>query len=762
MAEGSVQRPGSTAFSRELARLLTRRGLSWRKLAELVGYTPSWLSKVKNGAPPSADLARRCDEVLEAGGKLAALAVADLETTVLPAQLPAVTAGFSGRSEQLRALHAALSAPEQVGAPLVVTIDGPPGAGKTTLALRWAHEVAALFPDGQLYANLRGYSGAQCPLGADEVLEEFLSTLGMPADRIPSGLGRRAGLYRSLLAGRRVLVVLDNAAQVAQLEPLLPGSAGCVVVVTSRSPLPGLGVRVHTRRVTVRSMPPEESFALLRNVIGPERVNEEPEAVRALARHCAHLPLALRIAAERVLSRPPGGVAEVVDQLATTGLDLLAIDDATAVRGVFSWSYRALDDESARMFRVLSSHPGPQFGVAAAAALAGVPQGQARRLIEALADVHLLESLGDGRYRLHDLLRLYAAERARAEDSDTDRRQVVCGLTEWYVRSAAAAALQIAPYRAPLPTLFDLLEGADPEVFFEDAATALRWCESEMYNVVPVIQQAVEHGMPELAWKLAVLLYDYFLFRKAWSTWLAVDEVALRAARAAGDRRAEGWVYANLAAFHFWRRDFDLSETEFEQALAVATEVGDPHGQAWAFYGLACLSCERNQNTRAREYAEQALALFDRLGEQDGEAATLATMGDVYRQTGQSDTAIRTTQRALRACVKLHNRYGQGRKLAKLAEVHRARGERERALHYLDLSLRVRREADDRWGVADSHVRRGDILHELGKVEAARAEWQNALDFYTTIDDPRVVDMRERLGIAGSPRPAPVFPGTVH
>ncbi|MFE0027745.1 ATP-binding protein [Amycolatopsis sp. NPDC059021] len=738
---------GGAAFSRELARLLARRRMSWRQLADQVGYTRSWLSKVKNGAVPSPELARRCDEVLEASGDLVALVEAGSRR---PAQLPAVTACFTGRTAERHRLIELLREPGQAGAPRVVSIDGLPGAGKTTLALRWAHENLELFPDGQLYVDLRGYSPARTPLSAGEALEEFLLALGVPGEEIPASPTRRAGLYRSLLVGRRVLVVLDNAAGVEQIHPLIPGSPGCAVLVTSRSQLPGLGVSTGARRLTLGPLSADESFALLRGVIGDDHTRGEPEAVRRLARQCAHLPLALRIAAERVVTGLDRDVVSVAAHLAADGLDSLSLGEATAVRAVFSWSYRGLSAELARLFRLLSLHPGRRISAAAAAALAGISAKRARNLAEQLVNAHLLEPHDRDGYSMHDLIRLYASERADVEDSPEEQAAARRGLVEWYLRSTLNAAGEIAPYRAHVRAL-SLPELPVEGQAFDDSAAAVRWCESEVHNFAPITRLAADHGMEDLAWRLPLALFDYFMLRKPWSAWLAGLETALRAARAAGDRRGLGWLHTDYAVAQFWLRDLDRSRELFTEALRIGTEVADQHGQAWALCGLARVACERTDAELAEHHAQRAGELLGRLGECDGQAAALAVLAEAQCRDGRRETALATATRALELCEQVRNHYGRGRKLAKIAELYHAQGEHQRALRYLELSSQVRCSVGDRWGEADVHLRRGDILHELGRAAPARDEWQAAFELYGELEDPRVADACSRLT---------TFPGT--
>ncbi|MFC0546826.1 ATP-binding protein [Kutzneria chonburiensis] len=397
MGRGGRSEGAAALFGPELRRLRQQCGLSLRDLSKVIGFTPGYLSKVENGRPPSPELARACDETLSAGGALAALANA--EASVRPAQLPAGIRRFVGRCDQLRSLDSA-------GARTVI-IDGPPGTGKTMLALRWAHHVVDRFPDGQLYVDLRGYSAHGRPMEPGVALEEFLGALGVPANGIPAGSERSSALFRSLVADRKLLVVLDNAASAEQVRPLLPAAPGCVVVITSRERLSGIAAP----RVTLGAMTPIDSVALIRSVIGDERADAEPDAVTDLAVRCGFLPLALRIAAERVVAQPHYLVRDLVEELDADGrLDVLSTFDSIAVRTVFDWSYRRLDADCARMFRLLGLHRGPHIDTGAAAALAGLPVPAVRVLLDRLAAVHLVQSLGRDRYELHDLLREYAAE----------------------------------------------------------------------------------------------------------------------------------------------------------------------------------------------------------------------------------------------------------------------------------------------------------------------------------------------------------------
>ncbi|WJV50856.1 helix-turn-helix domain-containing protein [Streptomyces flavofungini] len=420
------------------------RGMSLRQMARLLHYSPGWISRVENGrAAPTAELARACDELLALDGELTALTRADrggaLEL-LRPAQLPPPASAFVGREALLHELDELLTDANRTGQALTIALDGPAGVGKSTVALRWAYEIADRFPGGVLFTDLQGNSPAARPLAAADVLEQFLTAFGLAATDIPADEAERAAVFRSVAVRRPILVILDDAAGSPHVEPLLVGARGCVALVTSRRRLTGLAVKAGAHRLSVGPMDQAESADLLSAVAGPERVAAEPTATAALARRCAHLPLALRIAAERLATFPHRSIADAVAELADRRhrLNVLTdIDDPhLAVRAALSSSYRALDVEAARMFRFLGLFPGATISAAAAAALADRPLGHTRRLLEVLVAVHLLEETGPDRYLRHDLLGDYAAERAAEEETAITRQEALRRLIGWHVRTA--------------------------------------------------------------------------------------------------------------------------------------------------------------------------------------------------------------------------------------------------------------------------------------------------------------------------------------
>lgn len=736
-------------FVEELQRLLAQRRLSWRRLADLAGYHPSWLSKVRHGAPPSASLVKRCDDVLEAGGKLIELAA--VKSTQRPAQLPAPLAGFVGREGDLKRTRDALTGRGDTRGTLIAAIDGPPGVGKTALALRCAGDIVRYepdaFPDGQLYADLKGYSKTGLSARPGEVLEEFLVSLGVSAQDVPDGEERRAKLYRSLLSSRRLLIVLDNVASSEQVEPLLPGAAGCAVILTSRRRLGGLAMRVGVERILLRHLSEQESVEILATVIGSARTTAEENAVRALTELCGRLPLALRIAADRVAAHPHHPISELVGELAAERhrLDGLASHDSVTVRSAFEWSYCDLRDEEARTFRFLSLHPGPHASVASTAALIGQPVVQTQQLLQRLHEVHLLEGVSFSRYRFHELLRLYAAERLETDEATNDRTAAVGRLADWYLHTSIAGVRTLAPFR------YYILERPDADsrispLRFEDDRAALEWFDTEAANFVRVIRLATDHGFHETAWKLAVSLYDYFcLLRKPGSIWLAITTVALEAARAAGDRFAEGWVETGTAEGYRWQRQYKRSQQHFEHSLSIRRQIQDLHGQAWTLGGMGFLAVDQGRWDEAHAYAQEAMSLFAGLADHDGSASVLLTLADCYRNWQHYDQALRTLGKALEIFEEIRNYDGQGRALTKMAGIHTAQGRHESALACLERALETRRVAGAHGGEADCLYWRGCTLERLGHKSRAIESWEAALDLYEELGDARVAEIRARI-----------------
>ncbi|NKE57042.1 SARP family transcriptional regulator [Lentzea sp. PSKA42] len=486
------------------------------------------------GVDPWPELQRLHTSILRQDPGLAPPAVRAVKKPMpahLTAQLPPPVPHFSGRHDALRELDTLLG----LAAPVVISaVAGTGGVGKTALAVQWAHQHADDFPDGQLYVNLRGYDVAE-PMTPNAALEGFLRTLGFDPAAIPSTVDERSALFRSALAGRRMLVLLDNARSADQVRPLLPGRHGCVALVTSRDDLAGLVARDGAHRLRLERLSEREAVELLRQVLGANRVAAEPAAALDLARRCALLPLALRVAAERAVRRDDVPLAELVTEL--EDLDVPG-DPASAVRVVFSWSYLALPGPAGRLFRLLGLHPGPDFDTAAAAWLAGTDVATARRLLDVLRSAHLVEQTTPDRFQLHDLLRMYARELAERHDDAAERAGAVRRMAIGYLHTAYRAADQVNPAMLHLPR---------PEFSSDDPADGLGWLETERRNLVAVIRHTATTEDRRLAWRLADALRGFFWLRKYHDDWLAALSDGLRAARFGGDLMAQAAMHHGIA-----------------------------------------------------------------------------------------------------------------------------------------------------------------------------------------------------------------------
>jgi transcriptional regulator with XRE-family HTH domain len=483
----------------ELRRWRQKRGVSLRAMGKILHCDHSRVWKIESGRLPlTREVAELCDAALRTGGALVAAWVAG-QVGTRPAQLPPAPARLVGREAELAALTAGVR-DRPSGTPAVVAIDGPAGVGKTALALRWSHGVAGEYVDGQLYADLRGFAPSECrpQRMVHAVLGEFLSALGV--GELPPSFDERAALFRSLLAERRMLVVLDNVAGLDDIDPLLPGSAGCAVVVTSRRALFGLVGRVGATRVHLAPLTEVDAVALITDMIGEGRVDAEPAAVTDLARLCGRLPVALHAAAEAIAVYPHRQVSDVVREWAEDD-HLVEIGEPTDLATLFSWSYRCLDPDARRLLRLMGLWPGMHLHVAGVAALAGGTMPFARRLLHSLAVVHLITVDCDGLVRLPDPLPAYAHTLVTTEDTDADRAAAAQRLVTWYVHHVAAAHRQLAPNRTVAGDEPPPLEGA-PSLSFPDRGSAAAWCATEDVNFEPAIGLALDYGPPHAAAQL--------------------------------------------------------------------------------------------------------------------------------------------------------------------------------------------------------------------------------------------------------------------
>jgi DNA-binding SARP family transcriptional activator/RecA/RadA recombinase len=637
---------------------------------------------------------------------------------VVPAQLPAVIAGFTGRTSQLKQLDALLG--RTVGgepALVISTVAGAAGVGKTALAVHWAHRVADRFPDGQLYVNLRGYAAGPA-LSPMDVLARFLPALGVLAKRIPADLDAATGLYRSLLAGRRMLVLLDNAHHPDQVRPLLPASTDCLVVVTSRDRMTGLVARDGAVGIDLDVLTPDEARSLLARLLGPETVAAEPEATARLARLCGYLPLALRIAAAKLTSYPRTRLAEFADQLA--GGDRLAAldvdgDPQAGVRVAFDHSYTALSTDARRLFRLLGLVPGPDFARAAAAAIAGLPGRASDQLLDRLASSYLVEADEPGRYRLHDLLRLYAADRAAAEDGEPDRAAALGRLYDHYLGRVDAAARLLHPQmlRLPMPA------GMATDSGFRDHTEALGWLDRERANLVAAVRHAAENGHQESAWRLADALRGYLFLGVYTVDWLVVAEAGLAAAVADRDVRARAAAHLNLATLHGTLGRYRLAIDDYTTAGRLSRAAGWREGESAARSNLAFLASLLGELSDAVEHFEAALAIARELGWTDAEATILAHLGVVWMMRGRLELAVDYSTQALRLHRQTHSSSGEANTVLVLGELHYLAGRLDKAERALTDALALLRATGLRLSESYALATLGMVHHTAGRYQQA-------------------------------------------
>ncbi|MFI7024400.1 ATP-binding protein [Micromonospora sp. NPDC049900] len=766
----------STALGSPLARSTLSDKLNAKSLPEwpfVVSYVTTCLAHAERaGIPVPAEMAElsrwdaahwRLLRTVDAGraeDRLRAAARTQLarrteDTTVgtappvTPRQLPAAVPGFVGRRTVLAEL-AALPAHRHAapGTVPVALLSGTAGVGKTALALHWAHQVADRFPDGQLYVDLRGFDPDGPVPEPAEVLREFLEAFGVSAPRIPAGLSGRSGLFRSLLADRQVLVLLDNARDAAQVRPLLPNSPGCLVLVTSRNHLPGLVGIEAARPFVLEPLSPPEAYELLAVRLGPQRLADEPHAAARIVAAATGLPLALAIVAGRAATRVGLSLGHLADELAEPGrLDGFTGGDRTLdIRAVFSWSYRGLDATTASAFRLLGLHPGPEVTGAALASLADLSATRAGRTLAALADANLVSEPRPGRYALHDLLHAYAAEQTTGHDPDPVRREALGRLLDHYLHTAYAAALLLYDHRDPI-SLVPARVGAvvDPPT---DRAGAWHWLAREHRVLLALVALAAHHGFDTHAWQLAWTVNTYLDRIGAWSEQLVVQELALVAAARVGDRDGQARAHRNRAVACLRREDHEQARSHLDASLALYTALGDAVGSARVHLNLGILAEREGRLRDALDQARQALELFTAAGNVSGRANALNNIGWYHSQLGDYPQALAHCQQALALQQQVGNRYWQAHTWDSLGYVHFRLDRQPQAIRCYHRALALWREAAERYFEATTLTHLGDSHRAAGEPDSARTAWCRALEILEQLDHADAAQVRARLTAA--------------
>lgn len=661
----------------------------------------------------------------------------------VPRQLPCVSAHFVGRAVALAELDRLCRG---AGPPAVVisAIGGMAGVGKTALAVHFAHQVAARFPDGQLYVNLRGFDPSGQPVSPETAIRGFLDALAVPAEQIPADLDAQTGLYRSLLADRRVLIVADNARDAAQVRPLLPGTPGSLVLITSRNQLPSLAAAEGARLIDLDVLTDAEARQLLAARLGREQVDAEPLATAEIIAWCGRLPLALAVAAAQAATRPfPLSVTAA--ELADRRLDALAAgsEPATDVRAVFSWSYHALSPAAARMFRLLGLHHGPDISVPAAASLAGQTASEVRPLLAELTRASLLTEHHPGRYALHDLLRAYARRLTHTEDSPAQRHAAVERVLDHYLHSGHPAARLLDPLRDPI-TLIPPRRGVTPETP-SDRTQALAWFAAEHNVLVAAVRQAADNGLDSRAWQLAWTLKIFLDRRGYWHDHVAVQRAALAAAERLGDPGTQARTHRALADALTQLRRFTDAQAHLEKSLDLYCLARDQVGQAHTHLSLTSMYSRQGRHAEAVSHSEHALDLYRAAGHRRGRASALNTLGWNHALLGDYRQALGHCQQALTLHTELGDRYGQANTWDSLGYANHHLGEHREAVACYQHALGLFTDVGERIGEAISLAHLADCWQASGDLIAARSACEQALVIFTDLDHPDAARLRAKL-----------------
>ncbi|HXW45769.1 MAG TPA: BTAD domain-containing putative transcriptional regulator [Streptosporangiaceae bacterium] len=673
------------------------------------------------------------------------------DAAAVPRQLPADTAPFVGRAAELAALDGMLARlndageSRAAGSGPVVVIGGTAGIGKTTLAVHWAHAVAAEFPDGQLHADLRGYDLAGMPATAAEVIRGFLEALGVPDRHMPASTDGQAALYRTMLAGRRILMVLDNARDAAQVRPLLPSSPVSLVIVTSRATLPGLTVTNGAVPLTLRLPGVAEATELLAARIGAGRLAAEPGAAAELVTLCARLPLAIAITAAHAAAQPARPLSALAAQLETQAGKLDALDTgdpASTLRDVFACSCQQLSEPAARLFRLLGLHPGPDLSVPAAASLAAMPAGLTRHALAELVTSSLL-SENAGRYGMHDLLRAYAAEQAATAEPEAERDAALRRVLDYYLHSASAAARTLNP-GFPGVGLSPAAEGAVAQQFAAPEPAAA-WFRAEHHALLAAIACAAESGHDTYAWQLPIVVANAWVRQGQIEDLATASRLALAAATRLGDPRALALARERMANVCYLDESYAAAVHHAAHALAYFRETGDVVGKADAHARLGWALGGQRRYREALRHAADALRLHREAGNQSGEASALRLTGWLHAQQSDFSAARDYYRQALDAYRQVGGAAGQADAWDNLGHAFFELGEYRQAVHSHQQAAAMSEAAGHRRGQVHSLIRLGDAHRAAGDSAAARASWRQALDLLGDLHHPDADRIRADL-----------------
>ena len=666
--------------------------------------------------------------------------------SAVPRQLPTLAAHLVGRTAELDVLTGlAKECAEGLSQTAVISaISGPPGVGKTALAVHFGRQAARSFPDGQLYVDLAGFGPAGSPLAPGQAMRGFLDALGVRPEQIPGGLDGQAGLYRSLLAGRRMLVVLDNAADEQQVRPLLPGSPGSLAVVTSRRQLAGLAVAEGAALVTLSCLPQAEAVHLLAVRLGAGRVAAEPGAAADLVTLCGGLPLALAILAARGAVRPGFPLAELAAELRQPGSCLDALDAGAAeagIRPVFSWSCQALSQPALAMFRLLGLHPGPEVSVAAAASLADADHLAVRVPLNELTRASLLTEHLPGRYTQPDLLRVYASEQAAALDGG-ERQAAADRLLDHYLHTAHAAAMALRPARGL--TLGQPAAGTRPE---RPAGhqQAMDWFAAEHQVLLTLASRAAATGADSYAWQLPWAMAIYLDRQGLWADLAATQLTALAAAQRLGEVAGQAQLHRNIGHARFRLGSHDDARAHLSLAMRLYRQLGDKASQGRIHIDLMIISEHRGFSRAHLRHARQARRLFQEAGDPSMAATALNAIGWSRAHLGDQVHALDACQQALDLARRAGDSALQACAWDSLGYIRGQLGQHDQAIACYQNSVRIRQQTGERYGQAVTLARLGDAWHGVGDLTAARGAWRDALALLDQLGHHDAAQIRAKL-----------------
>ena len=739
-----VAEPPVVTFAVLLRQLRSEAGLTQEELAASALLSPRTVSDLERGVARTArketaglladalhltGSARAEFEAVARGRAVPGGAGAGGEA-VAPRMLPRDIASFTGRQQELQELvNAAIGAAESGGVVGIYAIGGMAGIGKTALAVHAAYRMLPQFPDGQLFADLRGHTAGQALAEPGEILDMFLRRLGVDVAVLPASVDERSGMLRDRLASKRVLMVLDNVATESQVRPLLPGGGGSVVVITSRGSLAGLEV---DHRVGLDVLPADQATGLLASLIGPERAAAEPAALRQVRDFCGCLPLALRIAGQNLAVRPSWTVARLAEMLTCEQdrLEALKAGDRE-VRSAFMVSYRQLPESDARMFRLLGLHPCPDLDVSAAASLAGIDAADAELVLDRLARVHLITENASGRFGMHDLLRLCARQICRDQESQASIDAALTQLVSHFSELARSLDASLSSHQRPVAA--DAAIQAGTALIPRRQALAI--FEIERPNLLPVLGLAAEQGWHEQVWQLGESVANPLMLLRQLDDLLWVSEIALCTAHKAEDAAATTTALRWRGTAYSGLRRFNDAIACYQDALAICQETGDRDGEGRILNNLGSAHQEMGRFEDASAWYQDALAICRETGDRLGEGRTLSNLGLAHYELRRFDQAITCYREALAIRREAGDRLGEGRTLSNLGLAYSGLRRFEQAITCHQEALVIFREAGDRYGEGHVLANLGLAYSGLQQFEQAIAYYQDALVHFREVGD---------------------------